>query len=117
MPTDTLTRTFAALAHPARRSMLVRLGKGEASVGELAAPLRMSKPAVSRHLKVLERSGLIRRGREAQWRPCRLEAGPLKDATEWMEQYRVQWEERLDRLDAFLQQIQTPPKENGHGKK
>lgn len=107
---DTLSRTFSALAHPARRAMLARLGRGEASVGELAAPLRLSLPAVSRHLKVLERSGLIRRGRDAQWRPCRLEAAPLREASDWVGRYRAFWEGRLGRLAEFLDETHTPAK-------
>ena len=114
MPTDQLTRTFSALAHPARRAMLARLSGGEASVNELAKPFKMSLPAVSKHLKVLERSGLISRGKDAQWRPCKLEAKPMKEASDWMEQYRAQWEERFDRLEAYLQELQKPKKEKNH---
>ena len=109
MRADTLSLTFSALAHPTRRAMLARLSRGEVSVQELAKPFKMSLPAVSKHLKVLERSGLITRSREAQWRPCRLEAKPMKAAVDWMEQYREQWEERLDRLDAYLQELQAQP--------
>src|SRR5438105_15792612 len=97
--TDQLNRTFAALADPTRRAILARLAAGEASVKELAAPFQMSLPAVSKHLKVLERAHLIARGRDAQWRPCRLEAEPLKQASDWLEEYRRQWEEKLDNLD------------------
>src|ERR1041385_2368014 len=94
--TNQLDRTFAALADPTRRAILARLAGGEATVGELAEPFEMSLPAVSKHLKVLERAGLIARGREAQWRPCRLDAAPLKNAAEWIEQYRRFWEESFD---------------------
>ena len=114
MPDDRLSHTFAALADPTRRAILARLVQGETSVTALAEPFRMSLPAVSRHLKVLERAGLVSRGREAQWRPCRLDAGPLKDITEWLEPYRALWEARFDRLDRLLQNLQaeqpaTPP--------
>jgi DNA-binding transcriptional ArsR family regulator len=112
MPTDTLNTTFAALADPTRRAILARLASGDASVTELAEPFEMSLPAVSKHLKVLERAGLIARGREAQWRPSRLEAGPLREAADWMERYRDFWEESFDRLDEYLRELQTePPKE------
>lgn len=97
-----LDAVFTALAHPARRSMLVRLGKGEASVGELAQPLDMSLPAVTKHLKVLERAKLISRSRNAQWRPCRLEQAPLNAASDWIESQRLVWESRLDRLESYL---------------
>lgn len=103
---DHLSSTFAALADPTRRAILARLASGEACVTELAEPFEMSLPAVSKHLKVLERAGLIARGREAQWRPCRLEARPLKDADEWLEQYRRFWEESFDRLDVYLRELQ-----------
>lgn len=96
--------------------MLTRLSQGEASVNELAAPFRLSLPAVSRHLKVLERCGLIARGRRAQWRPCRLEAKALQEAETWIEQQRKEWESRLDRLDAYLQELQAQPKEENHGR-
>jgi DNA-binding transcriptional ArsR family regulator len=105
--TDRLSATFAALADPTRRAILARLAAGESSVTELAAPFQMSLPAVSKHLKVLERAGLIARGREAQWRPCRLEAGPLKDAADFLEHYRRFWEESFDRLDEYLREVQT----------
>lgn len=111
MSTDQLSVTFAALADPTRRAILAHLAKGEASVTELAQPFEMSLPAISKHLKVLERAGLITRGREAQWRPCRLEAEPLKDAANWIEQYRQFWEERLDRLDEYLQELQAQEKQ------
>lgn len=110
MSTDTLSRTFSALAHPARRAILARLGQGQASVQELSKPFKMSAPAVSKHLKVLEQSGLISRGRNAQWRPCKLEAKPMKEAVDWMEQYRQEWEDRFDRLEAYLQQLQQEHK-------
>src|SRR6478672_6387423 len=106
MPTDQLSNTFAALADPTRRAILARLALGEASVNELAEPFEMSLPAVSKHLKVLERAGLIARGREAQFRPCRLEPARLKDVADWVERYREIWEERLDRLDQYLQGLQ-----------
>ncbi|MBV9387595.1 MAG: winged helix-turn-helix transcriptional regulator [Chroococcidiopsidaceae cyanobacterium CP_BM_ER_R8_30] len=111
MSTDQLSVTFAALADPTRRAILAHLAKGEASVTELAKPFNMSLPAISKHLKVLERAGLITRGREAQWRPCRLEAEPLKDAATWIEQYRQFWEGNLDRLDEYLQELQAEEKQ------
>jgi DNA-binding transcriptional ArsR family regulator len=107
---DPLSTTFSALADPTRRAILARLASGEATVTELAEPFRMSLPAVSKHLKVLQRAGLIARGREAQWRPCRLEAAPLQDAADWIEHYRRFWEESLDRLDAYLKEIQAAKK-------
>jgi DNA-binding transcriptional ArsR family regulator len=103
---DPISSTFAALADPTRRAILSRLASGEASVTELAEPFRMSLPGVSKHLKVLERAGLIVRSREAQWRPCRLQAGPLKEADEWLERYRRHWEESFDRLDSYLRELQ-----------
>ena len=110
MPTDLragqLDRTFAALSDPTRRAIVERLADGEASVTELAAPFSMSLPAVSKHLKVLEKAGLISRGRRAQWRPCRLEPEPMKEASDWLEEYRRLWEERLDRLDDYLRTLQ-----------
>ena len=115
MTSDHLSSTFAALADPTRRAILARLTSGAASVTELAKPFEMSLPAVSKHLKVLERAGLIARGREAQWRPCRLEAGPLKEVDEWVERYRRIWEEKFDRLDAYLLELQR--KEKKHGRK
>ena len=102
-----LDATFSALADPTRRSILARLSHGEASVTELAAPFRMSMPAVSKHLKVLERAGLIARGRSAQWRPCRLDARPLREADEWIERYRRHWEESFDRLDSYLRELRA----------
>ena len=107
MSSDALSSTFAALADPTRRAILARLADGAATVGELAEPFEMSMPAVSRHLKVLERAGLITRGRAAQWRPCQLEAGPLKDATDWLERYRRFWEQSFDRLDDYLKELQS----------
>ena len=104
---DHLSTTLAALADPTRRAILARLALGETSVSELAAPFKMSQPAVSKHLKVLERAGLIARGREAQWRPCRLEAGPLREVNDWLEHYRRFWEQSLDRLDAYLKDLQA----------
>jgi DNA-binding transcriptional ArsR family regulator len=111
MTPDRLSNTFAALADPTRRAILARLASGQASVTELAAPFQMTMPAVSKHLKVLERAGLIARGREAQWRPCRLEGEPLRDVADWMEQYRRFWDESFDRLDDYLQSIQPVHKE------
>ena len=104
--TDELSEVFAALADPTRRAILARLAQGEASVTELAAPFAMSMPAVSKHLKVLERAGLITRGREAQWRPCQLQPEALKGATDWLERYRQYWDSTLDRLDTHLKKIQ-----------
>jgi DNA-binding transcriptional ArsR family regulator len=102
---DHLSVTFAALSDPTRRAILARVSSGEASVGELAAPFDMSLPAISKHLKVLERAGLIVRGRQAQWRPCRLKADRLKDAAQWIDEYRHHWEHRLDRLDSYLEEL------------
>ena len=115
--TDRLDRTFAALADPTRRAILARLVAGEASVTELAEPFEMSLPAVSKHLKVLERAELIARGRERQWRPARLEAGPLKEVAEWTEPYRRFWEESYERLDEYLDELQGRGKEKGDGKR
>ena len=117
MATDRLDRTFAALADPTRRAILARLAAGEASVTTLAEPFEMSLPAVSKHLKVLERAGLITRGRERQWRPARLEARPLKEVAEWAERYRRFWEESYDRLDEYLDELQGRGKEKGDGSK
>jgi DNA-binding transcriptional ArsR family regulator len=130
---DSLSLTFAALADPTRRAILARLAFGEMSVKDLARPFKMSLPAVSKHLKVLTRAGLITRGREAQVRPCRLKAAPLKDAADWVEHYRQHWEERFDRLDDYLKELQsknksatatptpsktkTPAKEKNHERK
>jgi|SRR5579872_4298223 len=113
MQTDHLSTTFSALADPTRRAILARLASGQASVTELAQPFEMSMPAVSKHLKVLERAGLITQGREAQWRPCRLEAGPLKDIADWVEQYRRFWEQSLDRLDGYLKALKRKEKNDG----
>ena len=115
MPSDQLSLTFAALADPTRRAILARLASGTCSVTELAEPFDMSMPAVSKHLRVLERAGLIARGREAQWRPCRIEAGPLKDVAEWADRYRHIWEARLDRLDDYLKELKD--KERKHGRR
>jgi len=108
MNTSNLDSTFAALADPTRRAILGRLALGETSVMELAAPFEMSMPAISKHLKVLERAGLIARGREAQWRPCKLQAGPLQDASVWIDEYRKFWEQSFDRLDDYLRTLQNP---------
>jgi DNA-binding transcriptional ArsR family regulator len=116
MSADRLSNTFAALADPTRRALLARLALGETSVTELAEPFDISLPAISKHLKVLERAGLIARGREAQWRPCRLEAAPLKDASAWLEEYRRFWEQSFDRLDDYLQRLQKKEKKNGRRK-
>jgi DNA-binding transcriptional ArsR family regulator len=110
MTTDHLSATFAALADPTRRAILSRLATGETSVTELAEPFEMSLPAVTKHLKVLERAGLITRSRDAQWRPCKLEARPLHEVSDWVEQYRASWEGRLDRLDAHLKKLQAREK-------
>jgi DNA-binding transcriptional ArsR family regulator len=129
--TDQLSETFGALADPTRRAILARLASGEASVTELAAPFEMSMPAISKHLKVLERAGLIARGREAQWRPCRLQAAPLQDVAGWIEHYRRFWEQSFDRLDDYLRELKkreakhstamqnaaTTLKEKKHGRK
>src|ERR1044071_9074157 len=115
MSSDRLSATFAALADPTRRAILARLARGETSVTELAEPFEMSLPAITKHLKVLERAGLIARGREAQWRPCRLEAGPLKDVADWVEHYRAFWEQSFDRLDAYL--LELKQKEKKHDRK
>jgi DNA-binding transcriptional ArsR family regulator len=115
---DQLNATFAALADPTRRAILERLSRGETSVKELARPFDISPPAITKHLKVLERAGLITRSREAQWRPCQLDATPLRDAAHWIEHYRSYWEESFDRLDAYLRQLQTQPqrrRKHSHG--
>ena len=114
---ERLDRTFGALADSTRRAILARLANGEASVTELAKPFEMTMPAVSKHLKVLERAGLIERGREQQWRPARLQARPLKEIAEWSERYRVFWEESYERLDEYLEELQGRGKEKGHGRK
>jgi len=116
MPTDRLSTTFAALADPTRRAILARLALGETSVTELAEPFAMSLPAVSKHLKVLERAGLIARGREAQWRPCRIEPGALKQVDDWLGHYRRFWDESLDRLDNYLIELQAKEKKRGRKK-
>jgi DNA-binding transcriptional ArsR family regulator len=111
---DTLSTTFAALADPTRRAILARLAEGEASVKDLSAPFEMSQPAISKHLRVLERAGLIEQGRQAQWRPRRLKAGPLRDVADWVGQYRRHWEESFERLDAYLRDLQErQQQENG----
>ncbi len=115
MAPDQLSVTFAALADPTRRAILARLATGETTVTELAQPFEMSLPAVTKHLKVLERAGLITRGREAQWRPCRLEAMPLKNVADWLDHYRRFWEESFDRLDVYLKEMQR--KEKKHARK
>jgi len=119
MDADRLSATFAALADPTRRAILAQLAAGEQSVTDLASPFAMSLPAVSKHLRVLERAGLIARGRDAQRRPCRIEPAPLKDVAEWAERYRALWEGRLDRLDAYLTHLQgqqKQKKEKGHAR-
>ena len=108
---DSISSTFAALADPTRRAILARLALGETSVTELAEPFEMSMPAVSKHLRVLERAGLITRGREAQWRPCKLKADPLREAAGWLDEYRQFWEQRFDRLDEYLQHVQAEANE------
>ncbi|HSI36742.1 MAG: ArsR/SmtB family transcription factor [Phycisphaerae bacterium] len=113
---DALTATFAALADPTRRAILGRLATGERSVNELARPFKISLPAVSRHLKVLERAKLIERGRRAQWRPCRIRAAPLKAASDWIDEYRQLWEDRLDRLDEYLKELQKSEKPDARKK-
>jgi DNA-binding transcriptional ArsR family regulator len=115
MPSDHLSTTFAALADPTRRAILARLASGEATVSELARPFSMSQPAISKHLKVLERAGLITRGRQAQWRPARLEAGRLKEVAEWVERYRRNWEQSFERLDEYL--VHLKQKEKKHARK
>jgi DNA-binding transcriptional ArsR family regulator len=116
---EPLSTTFAALADPTRRAILARLAKGEASVTELAAPFEMSQPAISKHLRVLERAGLIEQGRQAQWRPRRLRAGPLRDVADWVDQYRRHWDESFERLDEYLREVQHDEheheKEHDHG--
>jgi DNA-binding transcriptional ArsR family regulator len=117
MPTDHLSTTFAALADPTRRAILSRLASGEASVSELAEPFDISLPAVSKHLKVLQRAGLITQGREAQWRPCRISPAPLKEVDDWVEQYRRLWEQRLDRLEDYLRELQKKERKRGRSRK
>ncbi len=115
MTVDTLSITFGALADPTRRAILARLAEGPATVKELTAPFAMSGPAISKHLRVLERAGLVTRGREAQWRPCRLEAAPLKEVAEWAENYRRFWDASFERLDAYLQHMKERETKHGHG--
>jgi DNA-binding transcriptional ArsR family regulator len=120
MTSDPLSLTFAALADPTRRAILERLVVGECSVSELAKPFEMSLPAVSKHLRVLERAGLVSQRKDAQWRPCRLEASPLKDVSDWAERYRHVWEGRFDRLDEYLETLKAKEqkaKEKSHGRK
>ena len=116
MQADSLNATFAALADPTRRAILARLAAGEATVSELAAPFDMSLPGISKHLKVLQRAGLIEQGRQAQWRPRRLKAGPLRDIADWVDQYRRHWEESFDRLDAYLRDLNDEPQQQQQGK-
>ena len=117
MQVDSLSTTFAALADPTRRAILARLASGETSVKELSEPFEMSQPAISKHLKVLEKAGLIARGRDAQWRPARLEAAPLRSAAEWLDEYRRFWEQSLDRLDEYLKRLQAnSPQAPAHAK-
>jgi DNA-binding transcriptional ArsR family regulator len=115
MTTDQLSSTFAALADPTRRAILAKLAVGECSVTQLAEPFDISMPAISKHLRVLEKAGLIARRREAQWRPCRLEPAPLKEVAEWAERYRAIWEQRFDRLESYLHELKE--KEKKHGRK
>src|SRR5262245_34319025 len=112
MIADELSNTFAALADPTRRAILARLALGEATVNELAEPFHLKLPTVSKHLKVLQRAGLVSQGRKAQWRPCRLEPAPLKEVADWVERYRQIWDERLARLDAYITELQAKEKEN-----
>ena len=114
MTTDHLSTTFAALADPTRRAILARLSRGEMSVKELARPFDMSAPAITKHLKVLERARLIVRSRHAQWRPCRLKPKPLKEVADWVEEYREMWEQRFDRLDDYLKELQKKDKDHGN---
>ncbi len=116
MSSDHLSATFAALADPTRRAILARLAAGESSVTEIARPFKISLPAVTKHLKVLERGGLIVRSRDAQWRPARLNAGPMKQAADWLQHYRRHWEESFDRLDEYLTQLQAKEKKHDHRK-
>lgn len=116
MTSDQLNSTFAALADPTRRAILARLALGETSVTDLARPFEMSLPAITKHLKVLQRAGLITQGRQAQWRPCRLEAKPLQDVADWVEQYRKFWDESFDRLEDYLHELQTQEQKNDPAK-
>jgi DNA-binding transcriptional ArsR family regulator len=113
MATDQLSLTFTALADPTRRAILARLARGEATVTELAAPFQLSLPGVSKHLKVLQRAGLVRQGRQAQWRPCRLEAAPLREVADWVAPYRDLWEARFDRLDEYLRELRREAEPDG----
>lgn len=117
MPVDPLSLTFAALADPTRRAILARLTRGDASVTELAEPFEMSLPAISKHLKVLEHAGLITRGRDAQWRPCRIEAARLKEVADWLDHYRKFWEDSFDRLDEYLRELQKKEKKHARSKR
>lgn len=123
MTSTQLNLTFSALADPTRRAILSMLASGEKTVSDLAEPFKMTLPAVSKHLNVLKRAGLVSQGREAQWRPCRLEAAPLRDAADWIDHYRIYWEQSFDRLDAYLREVQqenpqeAPPREKKHGRK
>lgn len=117
MPSDHLSTTFAALADPTRRAILARLTLGETSVAELAAPFEISAPAITKHLKVLQRAGLVTQGRQAQWRPCQLNATPLQEAAAFIEQYRQHWEQSLNRLDAYFKKLQAEEKKNSRKKK
>jgi len=117
MMDDSLSMTFAALADPTRRAIIARLAKGESSVTELAKPFDISMPAVTKHLKVLQKAGLVTQGRQAQWRPCRLEAAPLKEAADYVANFRKFWDERFDRLDEFLKEVQANPKKRGRTKR
>lgn len=112
---DPLSTTFAALADPTRRAILTRLSRGETSVTELARPFKMTLPAVTKHLKVLQRAGLVTQGRQSRWRPCRLEAKPLREVADWVEQYRRYWDESLDRLEDYLRLLQAQEQEDGNG--
>ena len=116
MASERLNLAFGALADPTRRAILSRLASGEASVSDLAKPFRMTLPAVSKHLKVLQRAGLVTQGREAQWRPCRLEAAPLKEVADWVERYRVYWEQSFDNLEEYLAKVQSKEKKRGSNK-
>ncbi|HRK20838.1 MAG TPA: metalloregulator ArsR/SmtB family transcription factor [Fimbriimonadaceae bacterium] len=113
MPADQLSATFSALADPTRRAILARLASGETTVSELAKPFQISQPAITKHLKVLQKAGLITQGRQAQWRPCKLQAEPLKDVSDWVERYRRHWESTFNRLDAYLLELQAKDAENG----
>ena len=117
MSPERLNATFSALADPTRRAILSRLARGDATVGDLAKPFDMTLPAISKHLRVLERAGLISQGREAQWRPCRLEAEPLKEASQWIEHYRAYWERSFDQLDDYLRETQSKEKKHGRNKR